>query len=222
MVATEVDHLFVLSSPGAPEADELLAAGFREGTPNTHAGQGTACRRFFCDNAMLEFLYVVDIDVTRSGSAARTGLAERWLAMNSEGSPFGVCLRPVSGEYEPAPFASWTYGPKYLPGGVPPYEMSNRCGEVAEPFVFFTPKFARPDLYPAERRQPLDHPNGIRELTAIRLDTPVLPIPDLQSSRMPANLTTQRAERHHMYVEFDRARQQQRLTLQTLPVTLLW
>jgi transcriptional regulator with XRE-family HTH domain len=45
----EIDHLFVCTSPGAPEADPLLAMGFIEGAPNRHPGQGTANRRIFFD-----------------------------------------------------------------------------------------------------------------------------------------------------------------------------
>ena len=43
----ELDHIFVLCEPGAPEADELLAAGFVEGQGYVHRGQGTANRVFF-------------------------------------------------------------------------------------------------------------------------------------------------------------------------------
>jgi hypothetical protein len=43
----EFDHLFVWVSPGGPKADHLVATGLAEGEPNTHPGQGTACRRFF-------------------------------------------------------------------------------------------------------------------------------------------------------------------------------
>lgn len=221
MVATQVDHLFVFSTPGAPEAEELIAAGFTEGSPNTHAGQGTACRRFFFANCMVELLYVTDLDVTRSGLAAATGLAERWLGQGKDASPFGICLRPTQGEREPAPFPSWTYGPAYLPDGTPAYQISNRCRVVTEPFLFFTPKFARQDQYPPERAQPLVHANGAQEITAVRLDSPT-EVPDLRSSRIPGNLQTRHAEQHHLHVEFDALRQGRSLKLTTLPLTLAW
>jgi len=56
-VAFEIDHLYVLASVGAPEADRLLDAGFVEGSRNAHRGQGTANRRFFFSDTMLEFLW---------------------------------------------------------------------------------------------------------------------------------------------------------------------
>jgi len=42
-----LDHVFILCSPGAPESGALNRLGLTEGSPNTHPGQGTACRRFF-------------------------------------------------------------------------------------------------------------------------------------------------------------------------------
>src|ERR1700757_2009678 len=49
----ELDHLFVCTAPGAPEAEELVQFGLHEGPPNQHPGQGTACRRFSFANAMI-------------------------------------------------------------------------------------------------------------------------------------------------------------------------
>ena len=46
-MALELDHLFIFTSVGAREVEQLLKFGLTEGEPNTHAGQGTACRRFF-------------------------------------------------------------------------------------------------------------------------------------------------------------------------------
>ncbi|AFY78420.1 MAG: hypothetical protein IGR93_19055 [Hydrococcus sp. C42_A2020_068] len=57
----ELDHLFICTAIGAPEADRLLSFGLTEGTPNIHPGQGTANRRFFFHNVMLELLWVLDI-----------------------------------------------------------------------------------------------------------------------------------------------------------------
>ncbi|MGF1524479.1 MAG: hypothetical protein ACFBSF_19325 [Leptolyngbyaceae cyanobacterium] len=56
----EFDHLFVLTQPGAPEADAVVASAVQEGSRNIHLGQGTANRRVFFRNAMVEFLWVCD------------------------------------------------------------------------------------------------------------------------------------------------------------------
>jgi len=47
-----IDHVFVMCSPGAPEAAALIRAGLTEGSANTHPGQGTANRRFFFRDAV--------------------------------------------------------------------------------------------------------------------------------------------------------------------------
>jgi len=74
----ELDHVFVCVAPEAPEADTLAAFGLVEGAPNTHPGQGTANRRFYFRNAMLELVWVEHEDETRSPIVAPTNLWERW------------------------------------------------------------------------------------------------------------------------------------------------
>jgi hypothetical protein len=55
----ELDHLFICTAPGAPEAEEFVRFGLREGPPNQHPGQGTANRRFAFANAMIELLWAM-------------------------------------------------------------------------------------------------------------------------------------------------------------------
>lgn len=56
----ELDHLFVCTAAGAPEAEEFLRCNLREAPANQHSGQGTANRRFSFANAMIELLWVSD------------------------------------------------------------------------------------------------------------------------------------------------------------------
>jgi hypothetical protein len=60
MKSFELDHVFICTTPGAPEAGLLKACGLTEGPGNVHPGQGGANRRFFFHNAMLELLWVHD------------------------------------------------------------------------------------------------------------------------------------------------------------------
>ena len=60
-MAVEFDHVFICASPAGHEAGGLTTFGLQEGTPNTHPGQGTACRRFLFRNAYLELLWVSDM-----------------------------------------------------------------------------------------------------------------------------------------------------------------
>jgi Glyoxalase-like domain len=73
-VTFELDHVFVMSSVGAPEGERLLRAGVPEGPPNTHPGQGTACRRFLLGNAYIELVWVRDEEEARSEAVRMTQL----------------------------------------------------------------------------------------------------------------------------------------------------
>ena len=104
-----IDHIFICTSTGAPAAERLIEFGLVEGPPNTHPGQGTACRRFFFENAMLELLWLADPDEALSEQARPTRLWER--CTSATASPFGIILR--DGE---CPFAAWNYRPAAMPG----------------------------------------------------------------------------------------------------------
>src|ERR1700761_6859505 len=92
----ELDHLFVCTDPDAPEAEKLIQFGLREGAPNQHPGQGTACRRFAFANAMIELIWVSDTKEAQSQHTKRTLLWDRWSGRDSIASPFGLCFRPIN------------------------------------------------------------------------------------------------------------------------------
>ena len=121
-MALELDHAFVGCAPGAPEARALLERGLIEGTGNTHPGQGTANRRFFFDNFMLELLWVADARQVHSATTSPTRLAERCSRTHPATSPFGLVFRraaePGHELAERRPFTTWTYRPAYLPAGM--------------------------------------------------------------------------------------------------------
>jgi hypothetical protein len=73
----ELDHVFVCTAVGATEADRLLDSGLTEGTLNSHPGEGTANRRFFFCDAMLELLRVHDEREARSPLVAPSRLWDR-------------------------------------------------------------------------------------------------------------------------------------------------
>jgi hypothetical protein len=52
----ELDHVFICVDRWAPEAEQTAAFGLCERPSDVHPGQGTANRRFFFPNAMLELL----------------------------------------------------------------------------------------------------------------------------------------------------------------------
>ncbi len=169
-MAYEIDHLFICVSAGAPEADLLVQFGLAEGSANLHPGQGTANRRFFFRNAMLELLWVFDPHEAQGEMARRTKLWERWAGRQGKVSPFGVCLRPAPPGSEQPPFSAWEYRPPYLPD-----DLVIHVGEdtpLTEPMWFFLAFARRPDAAELDRREPLEHPLGVRELTGIRIVAP--------------------------------------------------
>jgi len=165
-VQLELDHVFVCTAAGAPEAEKLVQFGLHEGSPNRHPGQGTACRRFAFAGAMIELLWVSDQTEAKSPATSRTLLWERWFGRNEKASPFGICLRPVDAQASAAPFCSWEYRPIYLPH---PLSMSIGEAGLEEPmwvYMSFMRRIHREQHF-------IEHPVGIREITALTLTAPV-------------------------------------------------
>lgn len=161
----ELDHLFICASPGAPEAEKLIQFGLREGEPNEHPGQGTACRRFSFANAMIELLWVNDAGEAQSAKTRDTLLWERWLHRQSTASPFGICVRRVNPDDKGSPFAAWEYRPAYLPS-----DLSMQIGGagIEEPMwvhLSFMRRAQREEWFTG-------HPIGVREITGLTLTTP--------------------------------------------------
>jgi hypothetical protein len=132
----ELDHIFVLCEPGAPEADALVAAGLIEGQSCVHQGQGTSNRLFFFPDFYLEFLWVHDEAEVRSSRTAPTQLWERWSQRQRGASSFGVCLRPAQAQFaEQKPFAGFDYRPAYF---APPYSIwLAEQQAIAAPLMFY-------------------------------------------------------------------------------------
>ncbi len=162
-----LDHLFVLGPLNAPVADRLAALGFEEGLPNTHPGQGTANRRFFFENLMLEFLWIHDPRECQSGAAQRMRLVERL----TRGSPFGFCLRPASPNTSAKPFAGEDVYLPYLPKGRSVF-VGDNVENTHEPLCFFLDFLDGP--------APSPQPQDRRRVTSLTLhgrssDAPISP-----------------------------------------------
>jgi hypothetical protein len=166
----ELDHLFVCTDVGAPEAEQLIKFGLTEGQPNVHPGQGTANRRFFFHNAMLELVWVQNPAEAQSEPIRPTQLWPRWSQRRSGACPFGVGLRPARPGSEGVPFPAWEYRPPYLP---PP--LAIHVGEdtpPSEPMWFYLGFVRRPGPAELQRLQPLGHAVGFQRLTQVRLLSP--------------------------------------------------
>ena len=165
----ELDHVFILCDEGAPEAEALLRLGVREGSSNTHPGQGTACRRFFFANAYLELGWVGDPAEAGSDAVKRTRLLDRWALRRAGACPFGIIMRPTAGEAcSVPPFPVWRYAPSYFPEG-----MALDIAEgtlLSEPEVFY---FAVGRNRGGARREPLDHAIPAMALRRVTIGGPV-------------------------------------------------
>lgn len=138
--------------------------GFLEGSSNTHEGQGTANRRFFFENFMLELLWVTNPAEARSNKTRRTRLWERCQRQDDAVSPFGIIFG-ASGRTPPAaPFPTWAYTPDYLPPGL---AMQVADGtSLYEPELFYLPFMNRARLQSSE---PLLHAVPIRRIRAVSI-----------------------------------------------------
>jgi hypothetical protein len=166
----ELDHIFVLSPVNAEAcAQALNRAGLKEGSRNIHEGQGTACRRFFFENAYIELLWVTDPNEARSELTQRTRLWERWSRRINGACPFGIVLRAGAAPTGHCPFPSWAYRPRYLP---PTLSIDIALGTpLEEPeFLYFGFQHARarPGLEPTSHKIP------VRTLTSVGVSFPTL------------------------------------------------
>jgi hypothetical protein len=216
----ELDHLFVCTAPGAPEAEQLVQFGLREGAPNQHPGQGTANRRFDFANAMLELLWVSDEKEAQSDCARPTLLWERWSRRDGNASPFGICLRPADsqdtssqgGDWQgpdsqdgDAPFPAWEYRPPYLPD---PLCMHISDAGVQEPMWVYL-NFMRRLL---RERHFVGHPIGVREITGLTLTTPVALRSGASQKIIESGvLSTRQGATPLLEIEFDGSRQKKRM-----------
>jgi len=199
----ELDHLFVCTAPSAPEADKLVQFGLREGPPNQHAGQGTACRRFSFANAMIELFWISDEGEARGESTRRTLLWERWSGREHNASPFGICLRPVDPQDTGPPFPAWQYRPAYLPD---PLVMYVGEAGIEEPMWVYLSFMRR-----AHRKQWfVEHPIGIREITGLTLTSPV-PLRSPAARRIVESgvLSARTGATSLLEIEFDRKRRKE-------------
>src|SRR5215469_12976821 len=207
----ELDHLFVCTAPGAPEAEKLIQFGLHEGPPNQHAGQGTACRRFSFANAMIELIWVSDS--REAQSAKRILFWERWSGRQGNASPFGICVRPVNPRDAGSPFPAWEYRPAYLPDPLCMYISEAGIEEPMWIHLSFMRRAQREGWFTG-------HPIGVREITRLTLTTPV-PLRSIASQKIIESgvLATRTGATSLLEIEFDGHRRKERVDFRPhLPV----
>jgi hypothetical protein len=157
----QLDHAFIGCPAGAPAAAALLKLGFVEGSGNTHPGQGTANRRFFFENFMLELLWVADAAEVQNDRTRRTRLWDRCERQDARVSPFGIVFGAPATPPPAAPFPIWEYRPGYLPDGL---AMQIADGTTLyEPELFYLPFLRRA----GPRKEPVVHAAPIRRIQGV-------------------------------------------------------
>jgi len=159
----DLDHFFILTEPIAPQAELLASVGLVEGTPRHHPGQGTANRRFFFKNGMLELLYICDRAEAIQGAGKPLRLLDR--LQGKQSSRFGIVVKnhPESLLNE---FPCWKYQPPYLPDGQC-FHVGSNSGVLEEPLCIIAP-----DGLPSTPAQPKQI-SSFEKLTQLRISVPV-------------------------------------------------
>lgn len=222
-MAFEFDHLFICTDVGACEANRLASFGLIEGSSNTHPGQGTANRRFFFHNAMLELLWIYNSEEAKSEPIHLTRLWERWRERKNGACPFGFCLRSTDSG-DTVAFSSWAYRPPYLPETMS-IAVGSNSDVLTEPMLFQIPFGKRPDNYPAEKLQPLDHAVGVREITRVELVSSAAnePSPELQAVIDINQVKLRVGAEYFVELGFDGEMQGQRVDFRPgLPLIVSW
>ncbi|WBF67358.1 VOC family protein [Desulfovibrio subterraneus] len=164
----ELDHIYICTGRKAPEGDCLVQFGLQEGSSNVHPGQGTANRRFFFHNFMLELLWIADAQELAALEGSPIRLKERFDALPQGGSPFGLIFRPALPAHakDNAPLPEHAlYRPVYLPA---PLGMQVATDNGAqEPNYVYLDFITRRDN--SATGEPLDHAHGLKEVTMARV-----------------------------------------------------
>ncbi|MGH8290301.1 MAG: hypothetical protein ACREV7_14960 [Steroidobacteraceae bacterium] len=145
----------------------LIERAFVEGSRNVHPGQGTANRRFFFANFMLELLWVADPLEAAADAVRHTGLWEHWSRRDEGASRFGIVYGGVPTQGSQLPFTTQSYHPAYLPH---PTSIEVVQGlTLAEPALFWVPslRVERPTS-----NEPISHRAPVRNVIRIAVGVP--------------------------------------------------
>ncbi len=210
----ELDHFFIITDPGARQADLLTGIGLIEGTRNDHPGQGTANRRFFLSNSMLEFVYVRDANEAANGRGSRLRFVER--AADAKASPFGLIVRASVGSTAP-PFPGWRYCPEYFRADQC-FHVGKNSDLLEEPLCIAMP------LVPPQPKSQSQPTNPLKTVTELRISVPVVrPSLTLQAIAKCERISLRLNEPHRMELVFNEEKEGQSKDMTPeLPLVVRW
>ncbi len=172
----ELDHVWVVTAPGAPERTALERAGLHIApTVNRHDGQGTASITVEFENTFLELIWpddTVPVAPERETAAYKFRQKSNW--RTTGWSPFGIGIRRTPQAPDKLPFTTWSVRSDWMPPGAALEIITPRENSLA-PSIWVVPRvMAVAEGSPADaaRAKDIDHPSGARRLTALRLVEP--------------------------------------------------
>lgn len=176
----ELDHVWVIVSPGAPERAALERAGLLIApTVNRHDGQGTASVTVEFENVFLELLWSDETVPVAPGKEMVAEKFRRKAAWRTNGwSPIGVALRRTPAAPEKLPFDSWPVSAPWMPPGAA-YEMLTPRTDAAGPSIWVLPR-SMALVQPSgagkdvgfDREKAMRHPLGARRVSGLRIVEP--------------------------------------------------
>ncbi len=211
-MSLSLDHFFIITSPGAPQAKLLSNIGLVEGSSNDHPGQGTANRRFFLANSTIELIYLRDINEAQNGPGQQLHFAER--SDNTSASPFGLVARAEQGATQ-MPFEGWRYYPDYFSKDWF-FQIGQNSNTLEEPLCICMPL-----QLPRPKRQT---ENLDWYLTKISISVPTTqPSSILQHVTQCSDISLELNRPHQLELTFNNACQGKTVNLQSeLPMVIHW
>ena len=148
----------------------------------------------------------------QSQQTRRTKLSERFSGAWSGASPFGIILRPEtlppSGPPDACPFQAWEYRPRIMPDLV--LQIAASAGVEEPMWCYIKGGRAQAGTPPEElmdRRQPVEHPAGFRDITGVHIVCPSLVATSVTQAMADQKvITLETGSEHLMGLQFDAGR----------------
>jgi hypothetical protein len=169
----ELDHVWIMVSPNAPERVALERAGFQiSPNINHHEGQGTASITIEFENAFLELMWPDStVPVAPGLERGAEKFRQRMLWRTSGWCPIGIGFRRTAQTDDTWPFPTWSVTAPWLPAGSA-IEMLTPRDDTRSPSLFISPSALADVPEQAARAALYHHPIGVHRVTAIRLVSP--------------------------------------------------
>jgi len=165
-----LDHVWIVTSPGAPERKALESAGFTIApSTNHHEGQGTSSITVEFLNGYLELIWV---DAAVSGTPQVIEKFRQRAQWRTSGwSPIGLAMHRKENGTAPLPWPTWTL-PRaaWLREGTS-IEMLTPREKPRSPSVFVIPPYLAIEA-PGKSAPGVQQQNGTRRISSLRIVAP--------------------------------------------------